>query len=289
MDISLVIPLFNEEESLPELLAWIKRVVEEHRFSYEVILIDDGSTDTSWAVVEQLAAANPNVRGIKFRRNYGKSAGLQELYRMIMEDKFHLVSGWKQKRYDPLSKTIPTKLYNWATRTLHGVYLHDINCGLKAYKKEVIKNIEVYGEMHRYIPVIAKWAGFNRIGEKVVQHQARKYGVTKFGLERFVYGLLDLLSITVVLRFGKRPMHLFGSIGTLMFVIGFFATAYLGLDKMWSLYSGVKAPLVTDRPWFYIALTTMILGTQLFLTGFLAELIARQNPDKNKYEVEEKI
>jgi glycosyltransferase involved in cell wall biosynthesis len=315
MDISLVIPLFNEEESLPELLAWIKRVVEEHRFSYEVILIDDGSTDASWSVVEQLAAANPNVRGIKFRRNYGKSAGLQvgfqaaqgdvvitmdadlqdspdeipELYRMIMEDKFHLVSGWKQKRYDPLSKTIPTKLYNWATRTLHGVYLHDINCGLKAYKKEVVKNIEVYGEMHRYIPVIAKWAGFNRIGEKVVQHQARKYGVTKFGLERFVYGLLDLLSITVVLRFGKRPMHLFGSIGTLMFVIGFFATAYLGLDKMWSLYSGVKAPLVTDRPWFYIALTTMILGTQLFLAGFLAELIARQNPDKNKYEVEEKI
>jgi glycosyltransferase involved in cell wall biosynthesis len=315
MDISIVVPLYNEEESLPELLAWIKRVCTSHQFSYEVVMIDDGSTDSSWAIVQQLAAQNANVRGIKFRRNYGKSAALHvgfqavqgdvvitmdadlqdspdeipELYRMIMQDNFHLVSGWKQKRYDPLSKTIPTKLYNWATRTLHGVYLHDINCGLKAYKKEVVKNIEVYGEMHRYIPVIAKWAGFNRIGEKIVQHQARKYGVTKFGLERFVYGLLDLLSITVVLRFGKRPMHLFGSIGTLMFMIGVFAIAYLGIDKMFCLYSGVKAPLVAERPWFYIALTTMILGTQLFLAGFLAELIARQNPDKNKYEVEQKL
>jgi glycosyltransferase involved in cell wall biosynthesis len=313
MDISIVVPLFNEEESLPELLAWIERVCTSHQLSYEVVMIDDGSTDSSWAIVQQLAAQNANVRGIKFRRNYGKSAALHvgfqavqgdvvitmdadlqdspdeipELYRMIMQDDFHLVSGWKQKRYDPLSKTIPTKLYNWATRTLHGVYLNDINCGLKAYKKEVVKNIEVYGEMHRYIPVIAKWAGFNRIGEKVVQHQARKYGVTKFGLERFVYGLLDLLSITVVLRFGKRPMHLFGSIGTLMFMIGVFAIAYLGIDKMVCLYSGVKAPLVTERPWFYIALTTMMLGTQLFLAGFLAELIARQNPDKNKYEVEQ--
>ncbi len=315
MDISIVVPLFNEEESLPELLAWINRVCTSQQLSYEVVMIDDGSTDNSWAIVQQLAAQNAQVRGIKFRRNYGKSAALHvgfqavqgdvvitmdadlqdspdeipELYRMIMQDNFHLVSGWKQKRYDPLSKTIPTKLYNWATRTLHGVYLHDINCGLKAYKKEVVKNIEVYGEMHRYIPVIAKWAGFNRIGEKVVQHQARKYGVTKFGLERFVYGLLDLLSITVVLRFGKRPMHLFGSIGTLMFMIGFLAIAYLGLDKMFCLYSGVKAPLVTERPWFYIALTTMMLGTQLFLAGFLAELIARQNPDKNKYEVEQNI
>jgi glycosyltransferase involved in cell wall biosynthesis len=315
MDISIVVPLFNEEESLPELLAWIERVCTSHQLSYEVVMIDDGSTDSSWAIVQQLAAQNSNVRAIKFRRNYGKSAALHvgfqavqgdvvitmdadlqdspdeipELYRMIMQDNFHLVSGWKQKRYDPLSKTIPTKLYNWATRTLHGVYLHDINCGLKAYKKEVVKSIEVYGEMHRYIPVIAKWAGFNRIGEKVVQHQARKYGVTKFGLERFVYGLLDLLSITVVLRFGKRPMHLFGSIGTLMFMIGVFAIAYLGIDKMFCLYSGVKAPLVTERPWFYIALTTMILGTQLFLAGFLAELIARQNPDKNKYEVEQKL
>jgi glycosyltransferase involved in cell wall biosynthesis len=315
MNISVVIPLFNEEESLPELLAWIERVMGEYRFSYEVIMIDDGSTDKSWQVVESLAAKNPNVRGLKFRRNYGKSAGLQvgfqaakgdvvitmdadlqdspdeipELYRMITEDNFHLVSGWKQKRYDPITKTIPTKLYNWATRTLHGVHLNDINCGLKAYKNEVVKNIEVYGEMHRYIPVIAKWAGFDRIGEKVVQHQARKYGVTKFGLERFVFGLLDLLSITLVARFGKRPMHFFGTIGVIMFMIGFFAAAYLGIDKMISVYSGEKAPLVTTRPWFYIALTTMILGTQLFLAGFLAELIARQNPDKNKYEVEKSI
>lgn len=316
MNISVVIPLFNEEESLPELLAWIERVMLQNNYSYEVIMIDDGSTDGSWKVIQQLSAKNPNLRGIKFRRNYGKSAGLHTgfqaaqgdvvitmdadlqdspeeipgLYKMITEEEFHLVSGWKQKRYDPLSKTIPTKLYNWATRTLHGVYLHDINCGLKAYKLEVVKHIEVYGEMHRYIPVIAKWAGFDRIGEKVVQHQARKYGVTKFGLERFIYGLLDLLSITVVARFAKRPMHFFGTLGVIMFVIGFMATLYLGVDKLYSLYFGSeKAPLVTSRPWFYIALTTMILGTQLFLAGFLAELIARQNPDKNKYEIEKTI
>jgi glycosyltransferase involved in cell wall biosynthesis len=316
MNISLVIPLYNEDESLPELLAWIERVMTAHQFSYEAILVDDGSTDTSWAVIEKLSEKNPNIRAIKFRRNYGKSAGLHvafqaaqgdvvitmdadlqdspdeipELYRMVTEGDFHIVSGWKQKRYDPLSKTIPTKIYNWATRKLSGINnLHDFNCGLKAYKKEVIKSIEIYGEMHRYIPVIAKWAGFGRITEKVVQHQARKYGVTKFGLERFVFGLLDLLSITFVGRFGKRPMHLFGTIGTLMFLIGFFSAAYLGASKIWSLYFGDKLPLVTTSPWFYISLTTMVLGTQLFLAGFLAELVARQNVDRNKYEVEKKI
>ncbi|MFZ4545749.1 MAG: glycosyltransferase family 2 protein [Saprospiraceae bacterium] len=315
MDITIVVPLYNEEESLPELLSWIERVVLVNHFTYEVIMVDDGSNDSSWEIIQQLSAQNPNVHGIKFRRNYGKSAALHigfqaalgdvvitmdadlqdspdeipELYRMIKEDDFHLVSGWKQKRYDPLSKTIPTKLYNWATRALHDVHLHDINCGLKAYKNEVVKNIEVYGEMHRYIPIIAKWAGFTRIGEKVVQHQARKYGVTKFGLERFMFGLLDLLSITVVARFGKRPMHFFGTFGVIMFMIGLMAVTFLGIDKMVSLYVGEKAPLVTTRPWFYIALTTMILGTQLFLAGFLAELIARQNPDKNNYEIEKKI
>ena len=315
MDVTIVIPLYNEQESLSELLAWIERVANRSHLSYEVIMVDDGSTDKSWEIIRQLHAQNQHVRGIRFRRNYGKSAALHvgfqaaqgdvvitmdadlqdspeeipELIRMIREEDYHLVSGWKQKRYDPISKTIPTKLYNWATRALHGVHLHDINCGLKAYKKEVVKNIEVYGEMHRYIPVIAKWAGFNRIGEKVVQHQARKYGVTKFGLERFVFGLLDLLSITVVARFGKRPMHFFGTIGVAMFVIGLISITFLGIDKMVSLYIGEKAPLVTTRPWFYIALTTMIMGTQLFLAGFLAELIARQNSDKNKYEVEERM
>ena len=316
MNISVVIPLFNEDESLPELLSWIERVMDENKFTYEVILVDDGSTDNSWNVIEQLSAKNNYIRAIKFRRNYGKSAGLHvafqaaqgdvvitmdadlqdspeeipELYRMIVEENYHLVSGWKQKRFDPISKTIPTKIYNWATRKLSGIHnLHDFNCGLKSYKKEVVKNIEVYGEMHRYIPVIAKWAGFSRIGEKVVQHQARKYGVTKFGLERFVFGVLDLLSITFVGKFGKRPMHLFGSMGTLMFIIGFSSVIYLGSNKMWSLYNGVKLPLVTTNPWFYIALTTMVLGTQLFLAGFLAELVARQNPDKNKYEIETTI
>lgn len=316
MNISVVIPLFNEDESLPELLSWIERVMDENKFTYEVILVDDGSTDNSWDVIGQLSAKNSHIRAIKFRRNYGKSAGLHvafqaaqgdvvitmdadlqdspdeipELYRMIVAENYHLVSGWKQKRFDPISKTIPTKIYNWATRKLSGIHnLHDFNCGLKSYKKEVVKNIEVYGEMHRYIPVIAKWAGFSRIGEKVVQHQARKYGVTKFGLERFVFGVLDLLSITFVGKFGKRPMHLFGSMGTLMFIIGFSSIVYLGSNKMWSMYNGVKLPLVTTNPWFYIALTTMVLGTQLFLAGFLAELVARQNPDKNKYEIETTI
>ena len=316
MNISVVIPLFNEDESLPELLSWIERVMDENKFTYEVILVDDGSTDNSWNVIGQLSAKNSHIRAIKFRRNYGKSAGLHvafqaaqgdvvitmdadlqdspdeipELYRMIVAENYHLVSGWKQKRFDPISKTIPTKIYNWATRKLSGIHnLHDFNCGLKSYKKEVVKNIEVYGEMHRYIPVIAKWAGFSRIGEKVVQHQARKYGVTKFGLERFVFGVLDLLSITFVGKFGKRPMHLFGSMGTLMFIIGFSSIVYLGSNKMWSMYNGVKLPLVTTNPWFYIALTTMVLGTQLFLAGFLAELVARQNPDKNKYEIQTTI
>jgi glycosyltransferase involved in cell wall biosynthesis len=258
LDISVVVPLYNEEESLPELTAWIDRVMQQHHFSYEVVLVDDGSTDRSWEVVQELHKANPRIRGISFRRNYGKSAALNvgfeatkgrvvitmdadlqdspeeipELYRRIREEKLDLISGWKKKRYDPISKTIPTKLFNWATRKLSGIYLHDFNCGLKAYRHEVVKNIEVYGEMHRYIPVIAKWAGFKRIGEQVVQHQARKYGKTKFGFERFINGFLDLLSITFVGRFGKKPMHLFGLLGTVMFFLGFAAALYLGIHKL---------------------------------------------------------
>ena len=308
-NISLVIPLLNEDESLQELHAWIKRVMEEHGFSYEVIFIDDGSKDRSWEVIQNLANENPSVKGIKFRRNYGKSAALNvgfqsaegdvvitmdadlqdspdeipELYRMITEERFDLVSGWKKKRFDPLSKTIPTKLYNWATRKMSGIYLHDFNCGLKAYRLEVVKGIEVYGEMHRYIPVIAKWAGFNKIGEKVVMHQERKYGTTKFGLIRFVNGPLDLLSIMFVSRFGKKPMHLFGLIGTLMFLIGFMLVAYLGLEKLYFLSVKIKAPLITERPWFYIALATMIMGVQLFLAGFLGELMSRLASDRNVY------
>ncbi len=316
INISVVIPLYNEDESLPELEAWIRRVMEANGFSYEILLVDDGSNDKSWSVIEALQQANPCVKGIKFRRNYGKSAALNvgfkacvgdvvitmdadlqdspdeipELYRMIKEDGFHLVSGWKQKRFDPITKTVPTKIYNWATRRLSGIYnLHDFNCGLKAYQHQVIKSIEVYGEMHRYIPVIAKWAGFGRIGEKVVQHQARKYGTTKFGIERFVFGLLDLLSLTFVGKFGKRPMHLFGTMGILMFMIGFSTSLYLGLEKWISLSNGIKLPLVTTNPMFFIALTTMILGTMLFLAGFLAELIARTDPNRDDYQIEKVI
>ena len=301
MDISVVIPLYNEEESLPELYAWIQRVMNENGFSYEVIFVNDGSTDRSWQVIETLAAQSENAKGIKFRRNYGKSPALfcgfekaqgevvitmdadlqdspdeiPELYRMITEEGYDLVSGYKKKRYDPLSKTIPTKLFNATARAVSGIKnLHDFNCGLKAYRKEVIKNIEVYGEMHRYIPYLAKNAGFCRIGEKVVQHQARKYGVTKFGLSRFVNGYLDLISLWFLSKFGVQPMHIFGFLGSLMFVFGFLAVIGVGAHKLYAMYSGQPYILVTDSPYFYLALTTMILGTQLFLAGFLGEMFA---------------
>lgn len=315
LNISIVIPQLNESESLPELTAWIERVMDEHKFSYEVIYVDDGSTDDSWNVIEGLHAKNPRIGGIRFRRNYGKSAALNEgfaaaqgevvftmdadlqdspdelpeLYRRIKEEGYDLISGWKKKRYDPITKTLPTKLFNWATRKMSGIYLHDFNCGLKAYTHEVVKSIEVYGEMHRYIPVIAKWAGFKKIGEQVVQHRARKYGTTKFGWNRFINGFLDLLSIFFVGRFGKKPMHFFGLIGTLMFAIGFMSSLYLGIDKLWSLSQGIPAIKVTDNPWFYIALTTMILGTQLFLSGFIGELIGRSAADRNTYLVRETL
>lgn len=311
LDISVVIPLLNEEESLPELAAWIRRVMEKHGFSYEVILVDDGSTDGSWAVIEQLAEDDPKLRGLKFRRNYGKSAALNtaferaagevvitmdadlqdspdeipELYRLITEEGYDLVSGWKKERHDPLSKTIPSRFFNAVTRWISGIPLHDFNCGLKAYRRDVVKSVEVYGEMHRYIPLLAKWAGFTRIGEKVVAHQPRKYGTTKFGLERFINGFLDLLSITFVGRFGKRPMHFFGTLGTLIFVLGFIAAAYIGFSKLYRLKNGLPTILVTDNPYFYIALTCMIIGTVLFVTGFLAELVARSSSDRNLYHI----
>jgi glycosyltransferase involved in cell wall biosynthesis len=314
MNISLVIPLLNEEESLPELCDWITKVMQANNYSYEIILVDDGSKDKSWAVIEKLSAANPAIKGIKFRRNYGKSAGLNVgfaaacgdvvitmdadlqdspdeipvLYAMIREQGYDLVSGWKKKRFDPLSKTLPTKLFNWATRKMSGISLHDFNCGLKAYRHDVIKSIEVHGEMHRYIPVIAKWAGFTKITEKEVQHRERKYGVSKFGLERFVNGFLDLLTITFVSKFGKRPMHFFGAMGTIMFMVGFLTSIYLGVMKLWHVYAHVPARLLTERPSFYIALTTMIMGTMLFLAGFLGELIARNSPIRNNYLIEKK-
>jgi glycosyltransferase involved in cell wall biosynthesis len=314
MNISVVIPLFNEEESLPELCDWIAKVMLEHQYSYEIILVDDGSRDKSWLVIESLAAKNAAVKGIKFRRNYGKSAGLNvgfeaaqgdviitmdadlqdspdeipDLYNMIVKDGFDLVSGWKKKRYDPITKTIPTKLFNFATRRMSGISLHDFNCGLKSYRKDVVKSIEVYGEMHRYIPVIAKWAGFSKITEKEVLHRERKYGVTKFGLERFINGFLDLMTITFISKFGKRPMHFFGTLGTIMFMVGFLSSAYLGIMKLWHVYSHVSARLLTERPSFYIALTTMIIGTMLFLAGFLGEMIARNSPYRNNYLVEKK-
>ena len=315
-DISIVIPLLNEEESLPELEAWIVRVMDENKFSYEIIFVDDGSKDGSWQVIENLSKNNEHVRGIKFRRNYGKSAALNtgfadaqgrvvitmdadlqdspdeipDLYKMIVSDGFDMVSGWKQKRFDPLSKTIPTKVFNWATRKLSGINnLHDFNCGLKSYKLDVVKSIEVYGEMHRYIPVLAKWSGFTKIGEKVVQHRARKYGVTKFGWDRFVNGLLDLMSITFVGKFGRRPMHFFGTIGLLMFFTGFVSAFIVGATKLYNLAHGIPAILVTNTPYFYIALTTMILGTMLFVTGFLAEMIARNAPNRNVYIIEKKV
>ena len=315
VEISIVIPLLNEAESLPELTRWIARVLEAQGLSYEVILIDDGSTDDSWSVIEALAVEDATLRGIRFNRNYGKSAALNvgfeatlgrvvctmdadlqdspeelpELYRMIVEDEFDLVSGWKQKRFDPLSKTIPTKLFNGATRWISGIQLHDFNCGLKAYDQRVVKSIEVYGEMHRYIPVIAKWNGFRKIGEKVVQHQERKYGVTKFGLERFVYGFLDLASITFVSRFRRRPMHFFGTLGSLSFLVGILLTLWLTGEKVYLSLQNLRARNVTDQPLFFMALVAVIVGVQLFLAGFLAEMVQLNGPRRNDYLVREKI
>ncbi len=309
MDISVVVPLYNEDESLPELVDWIAKVMQANQFNYEVLLIDDGSKDNSWNVIEQLSQANPHIKGIKFKRNYGKSAALHigfqaaqgnvvitmdadlqdspdeipELYEMIMKQNFDLVSGWKKKRYDPISKTIPTKLFNWAARKMTGIKLHDFNCGLKAYKKEVVKNIEVYGEMHRYIPAIAKWQGFTKIGEKVVEHRARKFGVTKFGFERFINGFLDLISISFVGKFGKRPMHFFGTFGTLVFFIGFIIACYLLYGKIF-----LSNYRMTERPLFYFGLLCMMIGTQLFLTGFIAELTSRNSHNRNNYLIEKK-
>lgn len=316
MDISVVVPLYNEAESLPELASWIERVMGDHDFSYEVIFVDDGSTDDSWKVIRRLSESNPRLRGISFRRNYGKSPALNtgfkaaqgdvvitmdadlqdspdeipELYRMIMRDGYDLVSGWKRKRYDPLSKTIPTKLFNATARKVSGIKnLHDFNCGLKAYRKEVVKHIEVYGDMHRYIPYLAKNAGFNHIGEKEVHHQARKYGKTKFGLDRFVNGYLDLATLWFTGKFGAKPMHFFGLLGSLMFIIGFIAVMVVGFGKLWDMYHGNPYILVTDSPYFYLALTMMMLGTMLFLTGFLGELIVRNSPGRNHYEIKEEI
>ena len=316
LDISVIVPLFNEDESLPELHAWIKRVMDEHGFSYEIIFVNDGSTDHSWAVIEQLAADNPEVKGICFRRNYGKSPALfcgfrraqgdvvitmdadlqdspdeiPELRRMIVEDGYDLVSGYKQKRYDPLSKTLPTKLFNATARAVSGIHnLHDFNCGLKAYRREVVKNIEVYGEMHRYIPYLAKNAGFNKIGEKVVHHQARKYGTTKFGLDRFVNGYLDLMTLWFLSKFGQKPMHVFGLWGSVMFFIGFIAVVMVGASKLYALSRGIPARLVTDNPYFYIALTMMLLGTQLFVAGFLGDLVSRNSEQRNLYQISKEI
>lgn len=310
LDISVVVPLYNEEESLPELCEWIDRVVREFGKSYEILLIDDGSTDTSWSVIETLSARFDTVKAVRFRRNYGKAAGLHvgfthatgnvvitmdadlqdspdeipELYRMITEDGYDLVSGWKKKRYDPITKTVPTKLYNWATRKMSGIKLNDFNCGLKAYKLDVVKSVEIYGDMHRYIPVLAKWSGFGKIGEKVVQHQERKYGTTKFGISRFIYGPLDLLSIIFVSRFGKRPMHLFGALGTLSFGLGSLIGGYLAFAKFyWLEYK------MTDRPLFYFGLLAMIIGVQLFLTGFIAEMVSRNSSGRNNYLISKHI
>ena len=317
MDISIVVPLFNEDESIPELYAWIARVMEENQFSFEVIFIDDGSTDRSWSIIEDLKKQSPSVKGIKFRRNYGKSPALYcgfkeaqgdvvitmdadlqdspdeipELYRMITQEGFDLVSGYKQKRYDPISKTLPTKLFNATARRVSGIKnLHDFNCGLKAYRKDVVKNIEVYGEMHRYIPYLAKNAGFDKIGEKVVHHQARKYGSSKFmGLNRFVNGYLDLLTLWFLSTFGKKPMHVFGFLGSIMFLIGFLAVVIIGAGKLYCLANGIPQRLITISPCFYIALTTMLIGTQLFLAGFLGDLISRSSSNRNDYQIEKTI
>ncbi|MCF0213974.1 MAG: glycosyltransferase family 2 protein [Muribaculaceae bacterium] len=316
MDISVIVPLFNEAESLPELAAWIERVMRENNFTYEVIFVDDGSTDNSWEVIKGLTAQNQSVRGVSFRRNYGKSPALDtgfrmaegdvvitmdadlqdspdeipELYRMIMMDGYDLVSGWKQKRYDPLSKTLPTKLFNATARQVSGIHnLHDFNCGLKAYRSDVVKNIEVYGDMHRYIPYLAKLAGFKKIGEKVVQHQARKYGKSKFGLDRFVNGYLDLATLWFTGKFGRKPMHFFGLLGSLMFFIGFFAAAFVGFKKLYNMANGLHYSLVTDSPYFFLALTMILLGVMLFLAGFVGELIVRNTPGRNKYDIKDRL
>lgn len=315
MDLSIVIPLLNEEESLPELAAWIEKVMLEHSYTYEVIFIDDGSKDDSWEIINKLSRGNPNLLGISFQRNYGKSAALYvgfqaakgdivvtmdadlqdnpeeipEMVRMINEEGYDLISGWKKIRYDPFfSKNLPSKFYNWTVRRMTRIKLHDMNCGLKAYKKRVIKSIEVYGDMHRFIPVLAKWAGYKKIGEKVVLHQERKYGVTKFGLERFIRGPLDLLSVMFISRFGKRPMHFFGVFGSMIFFVGFIAAIWVGIQKLYALQHGIRAALVTDNPYFYIALTAMILGSQFFLAGFVADLVSRNSADRNNYQVAEK-
>jgi glycosyltransferase involved in cell wall biosynthesis len=315
MNISVVVPLFNEDESLPELCAWIDKVMQKNNFTYEVLLIDDGSKDKSWEVVEKISSENTNIKGIKFRRNYGKSAALNvgfakaigdvvitmdadlqdspeeipALYNKIAVEGFDLVSGWKAKRYDPLTKTIPTKLFNWAARKASGIYLHDFNCGLKSYKNTVVKSVEVHGEMHRYIPVLAKWAGFSNITEQVVEHQSRKYGITKFGMERFVNGFLDLITITFVSRFGKKPMHFFGVLGTLMFMLGFGLFTYIGGAKLYAMFAAVPSKNIANMSGFYIALTSMIIGVQLFLAGFIAEMVSRNAYDRNNYQVEKEV
>ncbi len=312
IDLSIIIPLYNEFESLSELSAWIAKVLDNTKLSYEIIFVDDGSTDHSWEKIQSLSLKNDNIKGISFRRNYGKSAALNvgfsksigevvitmdadlqdspeeipELYKMIKVDEYDIVSGWKKNRKDPISKTIPTKLYNAVTRWVSGIKLHDMNCGLKAYKNQVVKNIEVYGEMHRYIPLIAKWAGFQNITEKVVHHQARKFGVTKFGLERFIFGFLDLFSITFIGKYGKRPMHLFGTLGTVVFIIGFVFLFYIGVDKIFFNKTG---KLIANRTEFYVALTSIIIGVQFFLAGFLGEMLSRNSPNRNYYQIKEKI
>ncbi len=316
MDISIVVPLVNERESLPHLVEWLHRVLVTMGVQYEIILVDDGSSDGSWEEIQRLARENGRVKGIRFGRNYGKSPALNEgfiaaqgevvitmdadlqddpdevpeLYRMIIKDGYDLVSGWKKKRYDPLTKTIPTKLFNWTTRKVSGVQLHDFNCGLKAYRKAVVKNIEVFGEMHRYIPFIAKKEGFHRIGEKVVKHHPRKFGHTKFGLSRFINGFLDLLTITFIFRFGKKPMHFFGGLGTIMFVVGFFSAAWVIGEKLWhSLVMDEAAPRVTSSGLFFVALTAMVIGVQLFTAGFVADLVSRNGADRNRYRVSERL
>lgn len=316
MDISVVIPLLDEEESLPELFAWIERVMKEHNFSYEVIFVDDGSKDGSWNIIKSLKEKSDHVKAIRFRKNYGKSPALHcafkvaegdvvitmdadlqdspdeipELYRMVKKEGYDLVSGWKKKRYDPLlGKNLPSKLFNATARKISGIKLHDFNCGLKAYKNAVVKHIEIYNDMHRYIPYLAKNAGFEKIGEKVVQHQARKYGKSKFGISRFFNGYLDLLTLWFLSRFGRKPMHLFGLLGTLMFFIGFIAILIVGANKLIALQQGIAHPLVTNSPYFYISLTMMILGTQLFLAGFLGEIMSRNSADRNSYQIDEKL
>lgn len=316
MDISVIVPLYNEEESLPKLYDWIERVMHEHSYTFEVIFINDGSTDNSWEVIENLKKKSENVRAIKFRNNYGKSPALYcgfhaakgdvvitmdadlqdspdeipELFEMITNQNLDLVSGWKKKRYDSkLSKNLPSKIYNATARKVTGLKLHDMNCGLKAYRNEVVKNIEVYGEMHRYIPFLAKNAGFTRIGEKVVEHRKRQFGETKFGLDRFVNGYLDLMTLWFLSKFGKKPMHFFGLYGSLMFILGFLAVVIVGLNKLIALMSHVKAPLITDSPYFYLSMLAMVLGTQLFLAGFVAEIVARNATERNNYKIEKEI